>query len=792
MRSALLACLLVGCIHDDLVHCADGNACPVGLVCDPAHHSCATQEQIDACTALPDLAACLTDSTCHEGVCLPNGCGNGRTDPPEACDDGNTMSGDGCASDCSSNEICGNGITDLVQLETCDDGNRRSHDGCDSLCNVEQPRWRQLRPMLPPSMYEHVAAFDPVRRRVVVFGGTIGGIETQRTLEYSIDTATWFDVSPTISPPARVLASMAYDAARGEMVLFGGYAQGSLFFDTWLWNGRTWTQVATPVGPSARYNASMAYDSRRKKIVLFGGSPSTATTWEWDGAWHAVDVPDAPPSRYAAPMAYDPRRAEIVMTGGLDMSSAAINDGTWLWDGTAWRHSASSPGARYHVPMVFDAKHDGVLVVGPIGTTFIWDGQSWTQLGVSSTFFDGLHYFAMFYDPLRETVMTYGGSNTSSSGPTGAMYRWTTTNNAWVGFAPTPIPALTSYAGMTYDGSRHEPVRFGGFDAATGDTNTTLDLVDDAWVLRAASNPPGSRINPQLVFDTTLGRLLMFGGDQGDPGTYEFANNAWTTIASGAPTLVGGAAIYDPDDHVAMHFGGSDLTPGSPPVADTYVFDGSWHQVTGPSAIRRAHVLVYDESAKHAVMVTGSSGSAPTPQDPDTWLWTSSQGWSQVLPMSVPSHRVRAAATYDPLRHEVVLFGGQAATLYLADTWSWNETSWTQLDIEVTPAASDRSCMTYDRQHERAVLENDAGTYVLQWTSVIRDEVCQVGFDRDGDGLVGCDDPDCADICASCGDAVCGTAETCRNCPGDCGVCTPLCGDTYCDGEAQSCPGDCP
>jgi len=40
---------------------------------------------------------------------------------------------------------------------------------------------------------------------------------------------------------------------------------------------------------------------------------------------------------------------------------------------------------------------------------------------------------------------------------------------------------------------------------------------------------------------------------------------------------------------------------------------------------------------------------------------------------------------------------------------------------------------------------------------------------------------------------VCDGGETCRTCTGDCGSCTALCGDTYCDdNEAQTCPGDCP
>ena len=73
------------------------------------------------------------------------------------------------------------------------------------------------------------------------------------------------------------------------------------------------------------------------------------------------------------------------------------------------------------------------------------------------------------------------------------------------------------------------------------------------------------------------------------------------------------------------------------------------------------------------------------------------------------------------------------------------------------------------------------------------DEVCGHGFDADGDGLVGCADPDCDVACARCGNGLCDPTETCRLCPTDCGACTPLCGDGLCD-PAESCvtcPGDC-
>jgi fibro-slime domain-containing protein len=81
---------------------------------------------------------------------IPAGCGNGERGKDEACDDGNTMSGDGCAADCLGIEPgyscpmgkacrmiarCGDGI--LAASEVCDDGNTDDGDGCSARCKVE-------------------------------------------------------------------------------------------------------------------------------------------------------------------------------------------------------------------------------------------------------------------------------------------------------------------------------------------------------------------------------------------------------------------------------------------------------------------------------------------------------------------------------------------------------------------------------------------------------------------------------------------------------------------------------
>ena len=75
-------------------------------------------------------------------------CGNGVVGGGESCDDGNTISGDGCSSTCQTESgyvcngqpstcspVCGDGLR--RGGEECDDGNSASGDGCSSICLTE-------------------------------------------------------------------------------------------------------------------------------------------------------------------------------------------------------------------------------------------------------------------------------------------------------------------------------------------------------------------------------------------------------------------------------------------------------------------------------------------------------------------------------------------------------------------------------------------------------------------------------------------------------------------------------
>jgi pimeloyl-ACP methyl ester carboxylesterase len=79
---------------------------------------------------------------------------------------------------------------------------------------------------------------------------------------------------------------MAYDAARGQVVLFGGLdINNVLLNDTWVWDGTDWTQKSPANSPTPRAQHEMAYDALRGQVVLFGGWDGSGTpndTWVWE------------------------------------------------------------------------------------------------------------------------------------------------------------------------------------------------------------------------------------------------------------------------------------------------------------------------------------------------------------------------------------------------------------------------------------------------------------------------------------------------------------------------------
>lgn len=212
--------------------------------------------------------------------------------------------------------------------------------------------WTQQHPATsPPPRQDAAMVYDAGHQVVVLLGGQrTGGLADTWTW----DGVDWKQLHPATSPSARVFASMAYDSAHGKVLLFGGSSgQGQVYDggypDTWTWDGANWTKASPSTSPAPRSEASMAYDAERGHVVLFGGVSGTGSqygvlndTWSWDGTTWALQRPGTAPSpRLGSAMEFDAAQKAVVLFGGLAFQppNQVLGD-TWLWNGSAWSEQA--------------------------------------------------------------------------------------------------------------------------------------------------------------------------------------------------------------------------------------------------------------------------------------------------------------------------------------------------------------------------------------------------------------------------------------------------------------------
>ena len=199
-------------------------------------------------------------------------------------------------------------------------------------------RWTARHPTtIPAGRWQHATAFDPARRRLVMFGGYRGEV-TDETWEW--DGTNWLRRNPAVSPPARYAAAMAYDVARRRVVLFGGNKRnGELdaYDDTWEWDGESWVERHPLARPRPRFGHTMAYDPHRETIVLHAGSVTTDSvnvaddTWQWNGVnWFPIAVSLTPGPRRGHTMAYDGVHQRMVVHGAEAFLGAAARE-TWAF-----------------------------------------------------------------------------------------------------------------------------------------------------------------------------------------------------------------------------------------------------------------------------------------------------------------------------------------------------------------------------------------------------------------------------------------------------------------------------
>jgi hypothetical protein len=241
----------------------------------------------------------------------------------------------------------------------------------------------KLNPAASPSLRDSMAmAYDPARGVVVMYGGRVGG--PGESGKFIFDTWTWegqtWKAVPTTGPEMRNPAA-AYDPLSKRVILFGASERGEA--QTWAWTGERWQLLSPAVSPSGRTAVSFAFDSATGQLLLFGGAQTfgpVGETWTWNGSTWQQIVPNLSPSpRLGAAMGPNGVTPGLVLYGGSDFSHPHTD--TWIWDGRRW--TQADPG---HVPLsglggVSVATDAGLEMIGRTNAeVWRWSGKDWVRL----------------------------------------------------------------------------------------------------------------------------------------------------------------------------------------------------------------------------------------------------------------------------------------------------------------------------------------------------------------------------------------------------------------------------
>src|SRR5438034_5219113 len=313
--------------------------------------------------------------------------------------------------------------------------------------------WTHVNPAGAPSPRSGSAmAYDPVRNRIVLFGG-----ENDRwqwlndTWVYDVASNTWANVTPAASPPPMIEGPrMVYDSVVDRVLLFGaaGIAQ------VWSYDpsGNTWALQWQGHGGVWRRSFSVAYDEATDRSVLFGGGdwaphyPGLGSNQTWlftyaAGAWSKVNASASPPSRFGSAMAYDSTRGRVLLFGGCSVPSTDF-----------WCTPANDTGA-------FDA-----------------GSGTWTEL-LPATRPPPLD--VMVYDSVSDRLVVHGGNETWTYDPAA---------NLWTDQNPATVPPARSRHAMAYASAADRTVLFGG--AGTS-------LLNDTWTYQYGAFVPGPPSAPR-------------------------------------------------------------------------------------------------------------------------------------------------------------------------------------------------------------------------------------------------------------------------------------------------------
>jgi hypothetical protein len=264
--------------------------------------------------------------------------------------------------------------------------------------------WRELLPTsasAPEPRRNGVAIYDPVGRRVVIFGGISGSGHLNDTWAFDLQTQSWTRLDTRGTPPAARLGHDAvYDAMGHQMIVWAGQDQSRFFNDTWALDltSLAWQELSPSSRPQARYGSASVFDPVERRLVTFAGFTDLSRRFQdtqafdldtntWEDLTPRGDKPEV---RCLLTAAYDAAGHRMIMYGG--QRSGPLDD-IWAFDfGTrSWTSLTPSerPAGRFFAASFLDRRQrfyvfGGATARGDEGETWVFDLASarWSRLEI--------------------------------------------------------------------------------------------------------------------------------------------------------------------------------------------------------------------------------------------------------------------------------------------------------------------------------------------------------------------------------------------------------------------------
>lgn len=273
------------------------------------------------------------------------------------------------------------------------------------------------------------------------------------------------------------------------------------------------------------------------------------------------------------------------------------------------------------------------------------------------------------FHPVQGGLVMYGGLQ---SGPTATLdTTWMFDGTAWTQLTPATQPPPRWGHRMVYDSHRARIVTFGGRSpTTTAAANDTWEWNGVDWQQVVTANAPSPRAFYSMAFDERRGRTVIFGSQTASSDTWEYDGTNWYQITT--PTTPAGvdapAMAYDKGRGVVVMFGGwNGITAIQ--YTTTWEYDGvDWtlrpttnHPVTGYRT-----TCVYDDVSGRVMLYGGYNGTAQQ----NVWEYDGND-WTMVL-TGGPTMITEAYGDFDPIRRNIVYFGGSGPGGIANETWFYN------------------------------------------------------------------------------------------------------------------------